>query len=61
MTKCTFCQKDIEKDQEFILEGKFPGMLRELWQEFKGDMAMNFLPEYGKIYHKDCYLNQGKN
>jgi hypothetical protein len=60
MTNCTICQKEIEKDQEFILDGKFPGFIKTLTNEIARNPFPDYLTQYGNISHKDCYLNQNK-
>ena len=51
---CEFCGKEIIKDEEFVIVGKYPGIGR-IW--FRSAVVRWAPPEiYGKIYHKTCYL-----
>ena len=64
MTACEYCQEEIEKDDDFILVGKYPSGL-EKWGEnlFPSSNPMLRLssPEdFGTIYHMSCFLEKIK-
>jgi len=61
MTDCEYCHKEIKKDEDFVLAGKYPSNW-EKWkrQRFHTDLLQS--PEdYGTIYHKSCFLEMAKN
>lgn len=55
---CEFCGKEIMKDEEFILVGKYPG-LGKVWLR---SSVVRWVPPdtYGKLYHKSCFLESLK-
>ena len=57
MTDCQYCHKEIKKDAEFIVVGKYPSTM-DKWREKVSLSNIPFLgPEtFGTIYHKSCYL-----
>jgi hypothetical protein len=63
-TECEYCHKEIRKDEDFILEGKYPSFWKK-WKtkEFPPDwFAIHPRPEdWGTIYHKSCFLEMIKN
>ena len=62
MTDCQYCHKEIKKDDDFILVGKYPSTM-EKWRNFSpsnitsGPRAPETL---GTIYHKSCFLAMAK-
>jgi len=55
MTRCKFCGMELKKNDEFILEGKFPGLFKR-WLNFDFyDMEY-----YGDCYHKSCHIKMIK-
>jgi hypothetical protein len=61
MTDCEYCHKEVKKDDDFVLVGKFPSYwkksntrLFKLW----GPMSPE---DFGTIYHKACFLEMMKN
>lgn len=53
MTRCKLCGEKITKNSEFILEGKFPGLAKRL---FNWNYS-NRLDYYGDCYHRRCYID----
>ena len=65
MTDCRYCLKEIKKDDDFILVGKYPSGWKK-WGEnvFPSSNPMLKLssPEdFGMIYHMSCFLEKIKN
>ena len=64
MTDCSYCQKEIKKDDEFVLVGKYPSTL-EKWRSFSpSDLPPRKPENLGTIYHKSCFVemtNKGKS
>jgi hypothetical protein len=56
-TDCQYCHKEIKKEADFILVGKYPST-KEKWREKVSLFNFPFLsPEtFGTIYHKSCFL-----
>jgi hypothetical protein len=51
---CESCGKPIEKDEDFILVGKYPKYTK-IYMMSQAKITVR--PEaYGKIYHKDCFM-----
>ena len=60
MTDCQYCHREIKKDDDFILVGKYPSTM-EKWRNLSpSDLASGGAlrsPEtLGTIYHKSCFL-----
>ena len=55
MTECKLCGEVIKKNDEFILEGKFPGLSKRYLNFDFFDMEY-----YGNCYHKSCYIQKFK-
>ncbi len=60
MTDCQYCHKEIKKDDDFILVGKYPSTM-EKWRNLSpSDLARGGAPgspeTLGTIYHKSCFL-----
>ncbi len=51
MTNCKYCDKKIKKNQEFILEGKWPGYFHSIMPYDWHDR----ISLYFDCYHKECY------
>jgi hypothetical protein len=61
MVDCFYCHKEIKKDDEFVLVGKYPSTM-EKWK-LEGT-AVRSPESFGTIYHKSCYVemtNKGKS
>jgi hypothetical protein len=56
MTDCRYCQKEIKKDDDFVVVGKYPSTM-DKWREKVSLSNIPFLgPEtFGTIYHKSCF------
>jgi hypothetical protein len=54
MTACRLCGKTIKRKDEFILEGKYPGLGKRCLNSVYG---MDF---WGDCYHKSCYIEKIK-
>jgi hypothetical protein len=51
---CVYCGKPVKTFEEFILVGKYPTR-GQMWKWSEGSSYI--APEnYGKIYHKDCFI-----
>jgi hypothetical protein len=62
MTDCQYCHKEIKKDDDFVLVGKYPSTI-DKWRSFSpSDFARGArAPENsGTIYHKSCFLEMAK-
>jgi hypothetical protein len=65
MADRSYCHKEIKKEDEFILVGKYPSTM-EKWSE---KVSLSNFPllrpeDFGTIYHKSCFLemaNKGKS
>jgi hypothetical protein len=58
MADCEYCHKEIKKDDDFILVGKYPSG----WKKWGEGMTRWSSPEdFGTIYHKSCFLEMMKN
>lgn len=55
MTACNLCGEVIKKNDEFILEGKFPGFFKRSW-----NFDLYGMGYYGDCYHKSCYIQKIK-
>jgi len=53
MANCAFCNKKIESNAPFILEGFFPSLLKRYF-----NFDFYSLKYYGESYHKVCYLKK---
>jgi hypothetical protein len=57
---CEYCNKEMKKDDDFVLVRKYPSG----WQEWKASLyPYDWLPfrksslkDFGMIYHKSCFL-----
>ena len=61
MADCSYCHKEIKKDDEFVLVGKYPST-KEKWK-LEG-IAVRSPEHFGTIYHKSCFVemtNKGKS
>jgi len=60
MVKCELCKKAINKDDEFVLEGKYPSRWASYWRAMgiASSMGSAGPGHYGKIFHKSCYLEK---
>ena len=56
MTDCQYCKKEIKKDDDFVVVGKYPSTM-DKWREKVSLSNIPFLgPEtFGIIYHKSCF------
>lgn len=53
---CAFCNKFINKGEEFVLVGKYPGYWN-LFTTWLWDQTSFFSPEqFGRVYHKSCFI-----
>lgn len=63
MTDCKYCHKEMKKDDDFVLVGKYPSGWQKL--QFSGFLARaprsRSPEEFGMIYHKSCFLEMMKN
>jgi hypothetical protein len=60
MTDCEYCHKEIKKDDDFILVGKYPSGWKK-WEEGMTRYSYLRSPEdFGTIYHKSCFLEMVK-
>jgi len=50
---CSYCHKEIKKDDEFVLVGKYPSTM-EKWK-LEGT-AVRSPEHFGTIYHKPCFV-----
>jgi len=50
--RCKYCNKELIKNDEIILEGPYPGASKKLFSF----MFYSNLRDYGEISHKDCFL-----
>ena len=55
MTDCQYCHKEIKKDDEFVLVGKYPSTM-EKWRSLPPFSAPGTPETLGTIYHKSCFL-----
>jgi hypothetical protein len=55
MTACKLCSKVIKKNDEFILDGKYPGLALRFMNSIYG------MDQWGDCYHKSCYIKKIKN
>jgi hypothetical protein len=56
MTDCSYCHKEIKKDDEFVLVGKYPSTLDKL-QTHPPSISSRGPEHFGIIYHKSCFVN----
>jgi hypothetical protein len=59
MANCELCSKEIKKDDDFIVVGKYPSGWKK-WEEnrFPSSSMFGSSPEdFGSIYHKDCFID----
>jgi hypothetical protein len=58
MANCQYCHKEIQKDDDFVLVGKYPSFWNA-WKPF--GTKWTYPEEFGMIYHKSCFLEMMKN
>ncbi len=59
--ECRYCNEKINKNDEFILEGKYPGFGKRYKKRLLGSALHYGLDEYGEVYHKECYYKMAKD
>jgi len=52
--RCKYCNKELIKNDEIILEGPYPGASKKLFSF----MFYSNLRDYGEISHRDCFFRQ---
>jgi hypothetical protein len=63
MVDCSYCHKEIKKDDEFVIVGKYPSTY-EKWRSLPPFSAPGTPENLGTIYHKSCFvemINKGKS
>jgi hypothetical protein len=54
---CFYCNKKINKDEDFVLIGKYPGYFKRTdGRSLHGAHDLFGLEKYGELYHWDCYF-----
>ena len=63
MVDCSYCHKEIKKDDEFVLVGKYPSTYEKA-KLAPSDFPFRSPEHFGTIYHKSCFVemtNKGKS
>jgi len=55
MADCSYCHKEIKKDDEFVLIGKYPST-SEKWSSHPPFHAPRAPENFGTVYHKSCFV-----
>jgi hypothetical protein len=57
MTDCEYCHKEIKKNDDFVVVGKYPSF----WGTWRPMSRWSSPEDFGTIYHKSCFLEMIKN
>ncbi len=57
--ECEYCKRELNKDDDFILIGKYPGRWKR-YVDSKIDREFLGLSHLGQLYHKKCYHDKMK-
>ncbi len=55
--KCKYCNKEFSKNDEIILEGKYPGVGQKLFRK----MLYLDLEEFVDAFHRECFFKEMKS
>jgi hypothetical protein len=55
---CSYCKKNVEKDVDFILEGKYPGLRNRFIDHQITRTLHRGLGHWGELYHKNCFFEK---
>lgn len=55
---CSYCKKKVKKNDDYILEGTYPGLGRRYEQHFLAETLYSGLGYWGNLYHKTCFFEK---